>query len=141
MIRIGEKIKELRLSKKISQEKFSEDLNVTSSAVSKWENNLSYPDLEKIVDIANYFKVSVDYLLDYKIKDNNVDKLIKELETAYKEKTFPYTPEDLEKILRVFDQNFKVNYMVGKYLSYYGMTYDDSGFDLALKAFENAIEL
>ncbi|VEU82141.1 helix-turn-helix domain-containing protein [Acholeplasma hippikon] len=141
MIQIGNRIKELRIAKKISQEKFSEDLFVTSSAVSKWENNLSYPDLDKIVDIANYFKVSVDYLLDYKIKDNHIDDLISSIETSYKEKTFIYKPEELEKLLKVYSQNFKVNYYIGKYLSFYR---DPSGierFDLALKALENAVLL
>lgn len=141
MIQIGNRIRELRLAKKISQEKFSEDLFVTSSAVSKWENNLSYPDLDKIVDIANYFKVSVDYLLNYQIKDNHIDELIKSIENSYKEKTFIYRSEDLEKLLKVYSENFNVNYYIGKYLSYYGMKNGEENFSSALKALENCILL
>lgn len=141
MIKIGKRIKELRLTKKISQEKFSEDLCVTSSAVSKWENDLSYPDILKLVDIANYFKVSVDYLLDFKIKNNNVEIMVDDLTNSYKEKTFTFTPEELENTLRIFNQNFLINYTVAKYLYFYGISFDKKALELSLKGFQNSLTL
>ncbi|MGN1419167.1 MAG: helix-turn-helix domain-containing protein [Acutalibacteraceae bacterium] len=60
---IGDKIKALRKSKKITQEQLAKILNITPQAVSKWERGLSLPDIELLVPIADYFGVSIDYLL------------------------------------------------------------------------------
>lgn len=62
---IGNKIKELRVKNKITQEELAKALQVSTQAVSKWENGGS-PDLELIPTIANYFHVSTDYLFDLK---------------------------------------------------------------------------
>ena len=58
---IGLQIKELRGKRKITQEELAKALNVSTQAVSKWENG-GYPDLELIPSIAKYFNVSTDYL-------------------------------------------------------------------------------
>lgn len=60
---IGEKIKKLRLKKKLTQDEVANFLYVTPQAVSKWENNISIPDTNFLVSIADLFGVSVDYLL------------------------------------------------------------------------------
>mgnify|MGYP003290459833 CR=1 FL=1 len=60
---IGNRIQELRKKKNISQEELANIMNVSRQAVSKWESNLSAPDIEKIVDLCEYFQVSSDYLL------------------------------------------------------------------------------
>ncbi|WP_265458934.1 helix-turn-helix domain-containing protein [Enterococcus sp. HY326] len=44
----------------------AEILHVTAQAISKWENNKSYPDLEMLLALSNYFQVSVDELLGQK---------------------------------------------------------------------------
>ena len=60
---LGEKIKELRKSKGITQEQLSDMLNVSSQAVSKWETGVANPDLALIPDLAKLFEVSADELL------------------------------------------------------------------------------
>ena len=55
--------KEYRKRLDISQEEIAERLNVTSQAVSKWECERSYPDMEMILEIASLFKISLDELL------------------------------------------------------------------------------
>ena len=60
---IGNRIQELRKKKNISQEELANVMNVSRQAVSKWESNLSAPDIEKIIDLCEYFQVSSDYLL------------------------------------------------------------------------------
>lgn len=62
---IGIRIKELRIKKKITQEELVKAIQVSTQAVSKWENGGS-PDLELIPSIASYFKVSTDFLFDHK---------------------------------------------------------------------------
>lgn len=57
------KIKELRKSKKITQEKMASQLNIARSTLSMYEINKSQPDNATLIKIADYFGVSVDYVL------------------------------------------------------------------------------
>lgn len=70
---IGEKIKENRKKKNMSQEQFAEIFNITRQTVSNWENGKSYPDLEVILKISDFFEVSTDELLK---KDISIVKKI-----------------------------------------------------------------
>lgn len=65
---IGEKIRELRLSRKISQVELARALNVTKQSVSNWENNNILPSIEMLKNIALYFSCSTDYLLELDCK-------------------------------------------------------------------------
>jgi len=60
---IGKRIKSLRLEKGITQDKLATYLNLSYQAISKWENDETQPDISLLVPIANYFDVSLDYLL------------------------------------------------------------------------------
>ncbi|WP_086315259.1 hypothetical protein A5821_002701 [Enterococcus sp. 7F3_DIV0205] len=60
---IGDKIKEQRLKKELTQEQLSDLLNVSRSTVSSWEVGRNYPDLETIVAISDLFGISLDNLL------------------------------------------------------------------------------
>ena len=65
MMKLGEKIKELRLRDGRTQDAFAGELGVTAQAVSRWEKGICYPDMEMIPSIANYFGVSIDELFGY----------------------------------------------------------------------------
>ncbi len=62
---VGNKIKELRRSKGLSQQKLAESLGVTSQAVSKWETDSSLPEMTMLPDIAALFGVQIDDLFEY----------------------------------------------------------------------------
>ncbi|MGL4391078.1 MAG: helix-turn-helix domain-containing protein, partial [Carnobacterium maltaromaticum] len=66
MLEIGKKIKELRLSKKLTQKDLAKILNVTPQAISKWERNESNPDIQMLVTLSKYFNISVDDILGNK---------------------------------------------------------------------------
>ena len=68
-INIGNKIRELRKKKGITQEALASVLSVSPQAVSKWESGLTYPDMEMIPIIAGYFEVSMDILFDYDVRE------------------------------------------------------------------------
>lgn len=68
VIMIGKRIRDLRTSKGITQEALSKALGVSSQAVSKWEQNITSPDISLLVPIADYFGVSLDVLLREKPK-------------------------------------------------------------------------
>lgn len=63
------RFRELRIQKGITQEEFRQDFNsrfhrnYTSSAISLFENNKRIPEISALVDFADYFSVSVDYLI------------------------------------------------------------------------------
>lgn len=62
-INLGEKLKSLRKEKNISQEKLAQYLNVSFQAVSKWENSNTYPDISLLPEIARFFGITIDELL------------------------------------------------------------------------------
>ncbi len=64
-IKIGEKIRELRQRDNRKQEDLANAIGVTCQAVSRWENETGYPDMEIIPSIANYFHVTIDDLFGY----------------------------------------------------------------------------
>ena len=64
-IKIGEKIKELRARDGRTQNDLATAIGVSCQAVSRWEANGGYPDMEIIPAIANYFHVTIDELYGY----------------------------------------------------------------------------
>ena len=60
---LGRRIARLRLAKTATQERLAKELNVSPQAVSKWENDINYPDISLLPDLAHFLGVSVDELL------------------------------------------------------------------------------
>lgn len=63
MILIGERIKDLRISRKFSQKELAQILNVSPAAICNIESNSRQPSIAMLLKISNIFHVSVDYLL------------------------------------------------------------------------------
>ena len=70
---LSENIRSLRRQRKITQAKLAEALGVTVGAVYKWESGQSLPELNLVVELADFFDISVDVLLGYRMKDNSLD--------------------------------------------------------------------
>ena len=80
MIRLGQRIKELRHRDGRTQDALAEEVGVTAQAVSRWEKGICYPDMEVIPSIANYFSVSIDELFGYdNERSKRVDALAKQI--------------------------------------------------------------
>lgn len=62
-INLSEKLKTLRKEKAVSQERLADYLGVSFQAVSKWENDNTYPDISLLPEIARFFGITVDELL------------------------------------------------------------------------------
>ncbi len=78
-IKLGEKIKELRCRDGRTQEALADALGVTGQAVSRWETNGGYPDIEIIPVIANYFNISIDELFGYNgEREEKIRKILNE---------------------------------------------------------------
>ncbi len=72
---IGETIASLRKKKGMTQNELAEKMNVTDKAVSKWERDLSCPDVNTISKLADVLDTSVDELLQAKNKEYSNSKL------------------------------------------------------------------
>lgn len=60
---LGQRIARLRKEKKYTQDDLAKKFNVSTQAVSKWENDLSAPDISILKELANTLGVTIDYLL------------------------------------------------------------------------------
>ena len=67
------RLKDLRNSRGISQVKLAMDLNVNQNSISRYESGLREPDYNTLIKIADYFNVSIDYLL-YRTKNPKLNK-------------------------------------------------------------------
>ena len=82
-IKIGEKIKQLRQRDGRKQEDLANALGVSPQAISRWEANGGYPDMELIPAIANYFNISIDELFGYsKDRQEKLRSILDKAETA-----------------------------------------------------------
>lgn len=61
---VAEKIKELRISQKLTQSEVARKLGITRASVNAWEMGISVPSTQYIVELALLFRVSSDYLLN-----------------------------------------------------------------------------
>ena len=68
----GENLKILRKRRGFSQEELAARLHVVRQTISKWEKNLSVPDADTLIRLAEILEVSVSELLDAKIENENV---------------------------------------------------------------------
>ena len=78
---LSENIRSFRKERKMTQEQLATVLGVTVGAVYKWESGLSVPELDLIVEMADFFDTSVDVLLGYRINDNRLDSIVSRLYT------------------------------------------------------------
>lgn len=63
MITFGERLKELRNSKKLTQKQLADIFYLNKSSISRYENNSQMPENEILQKLADFFEVSIDYLL------------------------------------------------------------------------------
>ncbi len=98
---VAKNISELRLLNNMTQLELGEKLNYSDKTVSKWERGESTPDIAVLVEIADIFGVSLDYLvrgenLDEKIKDN------RQTQAKYNHRAITYISEGLVWFIALF---------------------------------------
>lgn len=62
-MKIGDKLKNARLDKKLTQEEVAEKLFVSRQSISNWENNKTYPDIGNVIALSDLYQISLDELL------------------------------------------------------------------------------
>ena len=131
---LAENIRAFRKERSLTQEQLSEALGVTAGAVYKWEAKLSIPELELIIQMADFFDTSVDVLLGYEVKDNRLEATVKRLQEYRRNKNWDGLAE-AEKALKKYPHSFQI-------VSESAALYRAFGFDSGDKAlFRRALEL
>ena len=62
-MKIGDKLKEARLRKNMTQEEVAEKIFVSRQSISNWENNKTYPDIANVIALSDLYEISLDKLL------------------------------------------------------------------------------
>lgn len=98
---IGNKIKELRKARGITQEQLADSIGISFQAVSKWENGIAYPDITLLPVLASYFSVSMDILFDFDQKE------IAEKALAIAKESWKHRFSDREKARDILEKGLK----------------------------------
>ena len=106
-MKLAENIRTFRKERSLTQEQLSEVLGVTAGAVYKWEAGLSVPDIQLIMEMADFFDTSVDVLLGYEMKDNRLDATVKRLQEYRRQKDRAGLAE-AEKALKKYPHSFRI---------------------------------
>ena len=135
---LSENIRKMRKERKLTQEKLAEALGVTVGAVYKWEAGLSRPELELIVEMADFFDTSVDVLLGYRMQDNRLEVLAKRI-TELCRTMDPAALTEIEKALIKYPNYFRLVYeSADVYLAFGASNNDQSQLRRALELLEQA---
>lgn len=77
--KIGGFLKEIRKEKGITQEEFAEQLNVSGRTISRWETGTNMPDISLLIEIAEFFDVSIPEIINGERKSENMNEEVKEV--------------------------------------------------------------
>ena len=94
--KIGFFLKELRKEKGITQEKFAEKLNVSGRTVSRWETGNNMPDISLLIEIVDFFDVSIPEIINGERKSEIMNEEVKEVA----DKLSDYANAEKETILK-----------------------------------------
>ena len=78
-IKIGSFLKELRREKGITQEQLADELGVSGRTISRWETGSNMPDISLLVEIAEFFDVSIPEIIKGERKSENMREEVKEV--------------------------------------------------------------
>ena len=76
--RTGEFLKLLRRNKSMTQEQLAEHFGVSSRTVSRWETGSNMPDLDMLIELADFYNVDIREIIDGERKSENADNETKD---------------------------------------------------------------
>lgn len=77
--KIGSFLRELRKEQRITQEDLAEKLNVSNRTISRWETGSNMPDISLLIEIADFFDVSIPEIINGERKSEKMDEEVKEV--------------------------------------------------------------
>lgn len=121
---LGLKLQKLRKSKNLSQEAFADIMKVSRQSVSKWELDQTYPEVSKLIEIADYFQITLDDLLRDSQKEPMDDiKSIEEAQIGYKA-SVKETDRNLIQLIRSLPVRVKITLFIVVTLLFFYISYD-----------------
>ena len=76
--KIGSFLRKLRKEKGLTQEQLAEQLHVSARTVSRWETGSNMPDISILVELADFYRVSIPEIIDGERKSENMNEEVKE---------------------------------------------------------------
>lgn len=106
------RLQTLRKSKGLSQPELAKIIEVSDRSISAWERGLTLPNTEIAIKLADFFDVSIDYLLarDKKLHNTQLDSNIISIQRAYEK----LTPTDKEKMIQMNKLMFEAAFNKGE---------------------------
>lgn len=89
------RLRELRNKSGLTQNEIATKLGVSGQTILNWENGIYEPKINQLIQLADLFNVSVDYLIERKNNELTVENICKELEKISKEKIIDFIREEL----------------------------------------------
>ena len=90
------RLRELRNKCGYTQNEIANKLNVSGQTILNWENGIYEPKINQLIQLADLFNVSVDYLIERNNVNKNIDDICKELEKITKEEFINFIKETLK---------------------------------------------
>lgn len=137
-ITLSENIRAMRKEHAMTQEQLAQALGVTVGAVSKWESGASVPEVETIVELAEFFETSVDVLLGYGWHKSSMGEAAERIRSFRGNKEFQEGMAYAEKALQKFPNSFDVVYQSA--MLYY-LQISEKSAARALELFQRCCEL
>ena len=134
---IGNKIKQLRINKSLSQGELAEVLHVTAQAVSKWESNVTSPDISQLPAIASFFGITIDELFEYPVdlEYERIENLISNGKTLTND-LFAHCEEFLINEMKREPQNYRAHSILGDLYHFHACRLNEKAIHYAYEALQ-----
>ena len=137
---LNENIKKYRKEMNLTQEELAEAFGVTVGAVSKWESGSTVPDIVTMMELADFFNVSMDVLLGYNLSSKSIDDISDRICQLSKEQKYEEAIPEVEKALVRYPTSFKI---IMSCATLYLVLFSDNGKEedakKAIELFERAL--
>lgn len=105
-MKYGERLKQLRNNKGLSQKELTDRLNLNRSTYARYETSSTQPDFQTLIKLAKFYNVSIDFLLGNsddpnETKDDDLEDFIKNVRVWYKDE--PDAEEKLKMMKKMFE--------------------------------------
>lgn len=121
MTNFGSILRDLRLERDLTQGEIASEIGVSPQAISKWETENGLPDVTQLIPLADFFGVTVDYLLGHDPDKNEREILahLKRLETLVDEGKWDAQVEENRAMLRKYPKDCRLMVQMCRILWYY----------------------
>lgn len=104
---LGERIKELRKTKKLTQVEFARIFQISNGTIAMWETDKRQPDFNMLQKLADYFGVTTDYLLGRETQSEKSEIVVpdkyKDIMFAFENGAENLTQEDIDDVIKFIE--------------------------------------